>query len=502
MHIHCDHCGFERDYTGAMDQNGVRCFVCGVGRMRNGVPARGFTVGADFRPVPRNPLVPAYRAVRSGTMGVPADFNYFANIRGAKYRQFVQQHTSYIGKFTNLLVPDSDRFAWLTPYTGNKHNRTHFTQLVLARVAQAKFVDNGGRLPRLIEPFLGSGQVFLNSTCWGTAFTGGVPLFGAVVAGDLNHYVIGSYWTMRRLGDRFVDEYFKLATVWDARPAENFALLLEDLRTGRQALLATEAAPAMAMLCCFKYIWLVNRSVHGTALNASGGVVATWKARTPGELATLRGQEAARLGAVRDQVRSVVLDFECRDFRRTCELATRHDVVFMDCPFPRFSNGLVESLHPAPETVGSDSAHTYGTGDDGAEFQTAIVDVARELVGAGVTVVLCNFANPGLVNAYQRLIGTDVRAADHKLHTFTYRSPATTSEAYQLTVLPGARNRTVAAVPRQILAEWLHDGGDDVARGEFFEEAAMDLSDGEEQYQAPFDEQERRRQEEDGEFEA
>jgi hypothetical protein len=42
------------------------------------------------------------------------------------------------------------RFAWLTPYTGNKHNRAYFTQLVLAEVAKAKFVDNLGRLPRLM----------------------------------------------------------------------------------------------------------------------------------------------------------------------------------------------------------------------------------------------------------------------------------------------------------------------------------------------------------------
>ncbi|MFC5665431.1 hypothetical protein ACFP3U_20925 [Kitasatospora misakiensis] len=471
MHIHCDHCGFERIYTGAMDRNGMRCAVCGVGRIRDGRPVGGFTVGPDFRPVPHNLPVPPYHAARSGDMGVPADFSYFAGVRGGLYRRFVQQHTSYVGRFTNLLVPDSEQFAWLTPYAGNGHNRTHFTQLLLARVAQAKFVDNRGRLPRLIEPFLGSGQVFLNSTRWGTAFTDGVPLFGAVVAGDLNHFVIGSYWTMRRLGDRFVDEYLKLAAVWDAHPAHNFEQVLEDLRTGRGALLATESAPATAMLCCFKYIWLVNRSVHGTTLNASGGVVATWKPRTAGELAALRVQEAARLGAVRDQARSVVLDFECRDFRRTCELATPQDVVFLDCPSPKFSNGLVEPLHPAPETVGSESAHTYGTGDDGAEFQTAVVEVARELVRAGVTVVLCNLANPGLVDAYQRLIGNDVPAGDLRRHTFTFRSPATTGEAYQLTVLPGARNATVTAVPGRILAEWRRDGGDDVARGSFFEEA-------------------------------
>ncbi|MFJ9518100.1 hypothetical protein ACIRPK_07505 [Kitasatospora sp. NPDC101801] len=483
-----------------MDQNGVLCAVCGIGHMRNGRPPRGFTVGADFRAVPRNLLVPAYQPTRVGSMGTPSGFNYFANVVGGAYQQFVQQHTCYVGKFTNILVPSSEQFAWLSPYTGNKHNRTHFTQLALARVAQAKFVDNRGRLPRLIEPFLGSGQIFLNSACWGTAFTDGVPLFGSVVAGDLNHYVIGSYWTMRRMGDRFVTEYLKLAKIWDTQLFGNFAQLLADLQTGRQALLNAGNDPATAMLTCLKYIWLVNRCVHGTKLNSTGAVVATCKDRTADELSALRTQEQTRLAAVRDKVLEVAIDFECRDFRRTCELADRTDIVFMDCPFPVFNNGLVAGNHLAPETVGSATANTYGTGDDGAEFQKVIVDVARELVAEGVTVLLCNFANPGLVHAYQRLVGNNVTAGNLKYHTFTYRSPATTSEAYQLTVLPGAGNPTVTASPQRILADWRRHGGDDVAAGEFFASRETELSDSEREYHAPHDAAEERRQDEDSDF--
>lgn len=34
------------------------------------------------------------------------------------------------------------------------------------------------------------------------------------------------------------------------------------------------------MMTCFKYIWLVNRCVHGTKLSPGGAVVATCKERT------------------------------------------------------------------------------------------------------------------------------------------------------------------------------------------------------------------------------
>ncbi|MFJ8436948.1 hypothetical protein ACIQ9P_37210 [Kitasatospora sp. NPDC094019] len=499
MHIYCDRCGFERDYTGARNQDGVRCAVCGLGHMRNGRPARGFTVGADFRPVPRNMVVPDYRVVRSGRPSVPGDFNYFAGIKGRAYQQFIQEHTSYIGEFTNLLVPDSDRFAWLTPYTGNKHNRTHFTQLALARVAQAQFVDNRGRLPRLIEPFVGSGQIFLNSECWGKAFTGGVQLFASAVAGDLNHYVVGSYWTMRRLGARFVDEYLRLATVWDGELHSSFAQLLYDLQNGRTVLARSGDDPATAMVTCLKYIWLVNRCVHGTKLSPTGAVVATCKDRTAGELAALRDQERDRLGAVRDKVLGTMIDFECRDFRRTCELADPGDIVFMDCPFPNFSNAVVPGDAVSPETADSTTANTYGTGDDGAEFQKAIVDVSRELARGGVTVLLCNFANPGLVHAYQRLVANGVAARDLKYHTFTYRSPATTGEAYQLTVVPGAGSRAVVACPRQILADWHQQGGDDVLAGAFFAPREV-LDETEMDFQLQYDAKELRHEEKDGDF--
>ncbi|MEV0194598.1 hypothetical protein AB0I39_39505 [Kitasatospora purpeofusca] len=499
MHVYCDRCGFERNYTGAMSREGHPCEVCRAGRMRSGNPAGGFTVGADFRSTPRNMPVPAYAPVSTGTRSVPGDFNYFAALEGKPYQQFVQEHTSYIGRFTNLLLPDADRFAWLNPYTGNKHNRTHFTQLVLARVARAKAVDNGGRLPRLIEPFVGSGQVFLNSTYWGPSLNDGMPLFGSVVAGDLNHYVIGSYWAMCRLGADFVAQYLRLAEAWDSNLAANYEWAVAELAQGRAAVADLADRPNQAVMTCFKYIWLVNRCLRGTSLNATGGITASCKHRTPSQLALLRQQEAACVGAVVEQLSRIRFDFACRDFRLTCDEADRLDVVLMDCPFPVFSNKLVRPDHPSPAKAGSRAASTYGTGDDGEELQQAIVDTARKLLRQGTTVILCNFANPGLVQAYQGLI-ENVAATEHKYFTFTYRSPSTTSEAYQLTIVPGLRNGNVAALPRQILADWQRHSGEDVLGGEFFASHEV-LDETEMDFQLQYDAQQARREEEDSDFE-
>ncbi|MFJ4670074.1 hypothetical protein [Kitasatospora purpeofusca] len=498
MHIYCDHCGFEQGYFGALDQDGRQCDVCRTGCMRYGRPERGFTVGADFRSTPRNLAVPAYQPVRSGTRSVPAEFNYFAGLAGGAYQQFVQNHTSYIGAFTNLLLPNADQFAWLNPYTGNRHNRTHFTQLVLARVAQAKFVDNGGKLPRLIEPFVGSGQVFLNSTCWGPAFSGGMPLFGSVVAGDLNHYVIGAYWAMCRFGADFVTQYLRLAEAWDGNLVANHEWAVAELANGRAAVEALTDRPNQAVMTCFKYIWLVNRSVRGTKLNAAGGITATCNVRTGSALARLRQQEEACLGAVVATLSRIRFDFACRDFRDTCDKADRLDVVLMDCPFPAFNNQLVRPNHPRPAKAGSRTTNTYGTGDDGEDLQQAIVDAARKLLRQGTTVILCNFANPGLVQAYQGLI-ENVAATEHKYFTFTYRSPATTSEAYQLTIVPGLRNGNVAALPRQILAEWHRSSGENVLGGEFFAEHE-ELDETEMDYQRQYDARQERWEHEDPDY--
>ncbi|HET9380102.1 MAG TPA: hypothetical protein VFP69_04650 [Streptomyces sp.] len=470
MHIYCDRCGFERDYTGAMNQVGRTCGVCGLGRMRKGRPNAGFTISGDTGlPVPRDLPVRPLNLLRRGGMGVPGDFNYFVGEAGAAYQRFVRRSSVYVGRFTTLVPPAPKRFAWLSPYTGNKHNRTYFTQLVLSHVARAKFADNGGRFPRLVEPFIGSGQVFLNACHWGPALGGGVPPFLQVVGGDLNHYVIGAYRAMSRLGAATGELYARQAALWDLRIQDNYRLFVQELEAGGRAAMANAVNdPDTAALTAFKYIWLVNRCTRGTKLTAAGGVHGTLNPKIGKWTGAIRARERSTLDAVVSTCSGIDLSLDCRDFRQTTALATRQDIVFMDCPFPTFSTRVPADGQTRPERFGSDTARTYGTGDDGADFQTLILDEARELVLAGTTVVLCNFANPGLITAYSRLLGDAVPAAQRRLFTYTYRSPSTVDQAYQLTVLPGVDNPRVTACPQAIMADWRRAGGDDNATAEEF----------------------------------
>ncbi|MFJ9609561.1 DNA adenine methylase [Kitasatospora sp. NPDC101176] len=473
MHIHCDRCGFERDYTGAMNQDGVPCAVCVHGRMRNGVPARGFTVVQGV-PVPRDMQVP-YVPFGTGEMDDPTSFHYFAAGNGRAYEAFVRANSCYVGRMTNLWMPEPGRFAWLSPYTGNMHNRAHFTQLVIARVARAKFTDNGGRFPRLIEPFVGSGQVFLNATAFGPGLNDGMRLFRSVVAGDLNPYVLGAYRALVDHGGDFVREYGERAARWDEAPADTYRRLLDHLEAnGRREIAETDAYPVSARRSVSAYIWLVNRCTRGTKLSEGGGLQGTFNPEAGRRLAAIRARETATLTAIAELCGTAgIEDFACRDFRTTCDLAGREDVVFLDCPFPKFSNSVPPGFLASPETFGSQSAATYGTGNDGAAFQTSIVAAVRELVERGTTVLVCNFANPGLVQAYARLLGRLPDGAEARHYTYTYRSPTTTSEAYQLTLLPGRGNPAVALSPQRILADWVRAGGDDALNEEFFRDTGV-----------------------------
>ena len=112
---------------------------------------------------------------------------------------------------------------------------------------------------------------------------------------------------------------------------------------------------------------------------------------------------------------------------------------------------------------GSARASTYGVGDDGGQLQARIVSVTQRLLQQGTTVILCNFANPALVRAYSSLLWRDTGIPDQarRWFTFTYCSPATNSEAYQLTIAPGRGKFYLNDVPAVLRDLWRQCGGDD-----------------------------------------
>jgi site-specific DNA-adenine methylase len=498
MYYHCDHCGFEKLYA----PTGVEtCPVCDIGTLREGRGTWGFKFG-DRRPVLRHVPKPApYAPCDSKSVDTPGKFSYFASETGKAYQAFVQKHTIYIGRFTKLEVPEPEAFAWLTPYTGNKHNRTHFTQRVLATVAQAKFIENGGRFPRLIEPFVGSGQIFLHASRWGPSLTGGLPLFHQVIAGDTNGYLIAAYHAFATGRMQAVKEYVSLATAWDKHRVSNHREFVAYLDLhGAQAV--ANSTSAQAKDAAFKYIWLVNRCVRGTKINKFGGITAKRAVMKPGRIGTIRTRERLTLTALCEVLGRLRFTVTRQDFAQTCAQANRADIVYMDCPFPSPTTRIPDPSDEHPENFGTRAANTYG--NDGEEtLQTRIVDTARRLAKQGTTVILCNFANPGLIQAYTRLVAEVVGGTSLRHFTYAYRSPSTTTEAYLLTIVPGADALHVPLVPEMIREQWLEAGGDnnfdsDPGKQEFFaatEEVAMDSKD-EEQDEAEDAEEEEAEDEE------
>jgi site-specific DNA-adenine methylase len=452
---HCEICGYECQLAGSFAR---WCPVCWTGLMLPGRAASGSFNVVNDDAVPLDPPPGPLRPDRIGNEIEPTTLGCFTGINGKPYWTFIRNNTTFLREFTNLWVPERERYAWLSPYLGNKHNRAFFTQLVIATVARAVFRANRGRFPRFIEPFVGSGQVFLNACTWGPVLNAGVPSFVEVIAGDLNHYLIAAYDAMLRSGKHFVTLYVEHAKEYD-----------DDIR-GAQAVYKrnqlwlggygrdsarNRADPAGRDLAAFDYIWTVNRTRRGTSLNRTGGVTGTMG---NGNLGKIREREADTLTAIGEVLPAIRLRAAHRDFQQTCALAGPSDLVFLDCPFPKFTNVVPR----AGQTHRTESANTYGTGEDGEGLQSRIIDEAARLVEQGTTVIICNFANPGLVLDYRKLIRNNVAEAAKRDYVYTYKAPSMDSTLYQLAILPG-RGKDLSGVPRTLRASWLAAVNDETA---------------------------------------
>ena len=419
----------------------------------------GFQLGADVRFVSQ----PGIISQETGKVTSESQLNYFAGIVGAGYKQFIQTHTTYLEMFGNFWLPDADQFAWLNPYTGNQHNRTMFTHLVISAVASRLHYVHG-TLPRLVEPFVGSGQIYLNACKHGPSFKRGQALFAEVIGGDLNHYVIVAHSLMRVLGNDFVAGYKAFAETMDGKVQGNQPdAAYQELRTwtdtdGRTATAGDRDARRNA---AYSYIYLVNRCTRGSKLNGFGGVTVTMDKAKMGRLSSIREAETKALTACVGVLQSLPCTFTCCDFAQTCAQAEPTDLVILDCPFPDFAYTVPKTL-PLPGTepslLGLQQAGTYGTGDDGSGLQIKIVNQIKKLTAQGTTVLVCNFANPELVLAYRYLIATPGGEAAKQSYVFTYKSPSTTSEAYQFAVIPG-KGVDLDLTMQEILKIWREWGG-------------------------------------------
>lgn len=466
MDFYCDRCGYHARFGLGQAPHNALCQVCGVGRMRQGVMPYGFRIEQNacrpFVPQGQSLMLPYAPVISNGEQHI-SHLDYFSLESGDKYKKVIQEETVYLGRFNKILLPDLRRFSWLVPYTGNKHNQRYFTQALLAKVAAAQFRANGGVFPRFIEPFVGSGQIFLNACHWGPSFNQGIPLFHEFIGGDLNPYVVAAFTILRNNGPAFVNQYASWAAALDENPDTAFQQRLTYLNA-HGYLAATGKGPSsqhgIADFAVMSYIYVVNRCVHGSKLNANMGLTAGRNEKC--NLAEVRKREIVTLTNICQTLQTIgTTQFICQDFADTCKLAKPTDIVIMDCPFPNFTKALPKNTtNPESEST---AAGTYGVGDDGASLQGNIVKITSQLLAQGTTVVLCNFANVGLIRAYTNLLWKDTGIPNEcrRWFTFTYCSPARNSEAYLLTILPGRGKIYVNDVPAQIRSLWSDCGGDD-----------------------------------------
>lgn len=422
MWYHCRVCGFQQMYmTHVLKPK--RCRGCGrEGTMEEGAKRGGFQfydVMDRFEPVDvdvdDSVDIETDKAAKTGKLVALGELDIArSGTHGKKYIQLLQETTTYIDAFNNYMLPDPDAFAWLVPYTGNHHNRTFFTHLVISAVAR-QIAMKFRRLPTLIEPFVGTGQIFLISLSTVDLFNAGQSLFCGMIGGDLNHYLIAAYNVMLTEAG-FVKDYTDFAAKLDRQVKQSFddSLMWLD-QNGEASALGKVSAARLEAVC--RYIYVVNRCKRGSSLNISGGVSAT---RNSGlELKGVRERERKTLTNLTVRLSKFPCALECRDFQVTCANARPGDLVVMDAPFPQFTYF---------DTASTNNSSTYGTGSSGDDLQIRITRTAQQLTAAGVTVLLCNYANPSLLRDYAS-IGAHV--------IFTYKRPTTKSEVYQLAIIPG-----------------------------------------------------------------
>ena len=427
---------------------------------------------------------------QAGEMLTPASLNYFTGVQGVLYQQFARQSTRYVGAHGTILVPDPGRFHWLK-YTGSRQNRSYFTQLLLATAARAKLADNqarhgaDARRPRLIEPFAGAGQVFLNAAYWGPAlFNQGEPLFESVAGGDLSPFLIGVYRVLQQPGPGFAPEYAGLAAAWDADLAGSYARLVAELDASARAALAGPAArPAAARLAACMYIWVTNRSDRGKLGSIDQRLTPAW-------VTTIRTRETRALDSAQQLLRELRPDLGVRDFEDSCALAGPQDIVFMDPPYPAFTTAIPPAGQPHPERYATRAtSHYRHAGAQVLALQTRVVAAARRLIAQGTTVIVYNHASPGLIRAYADLTRDSLTPAQRRRLIYTHRSPMTNDQAYQLAILPGHGSTHVTQIPAAVLAQWLAAGGDDYENEEFFTPSHQWTAE-DNQYQLPFTQRE------------
>ena len=241
--------------------------------------------------------------------------------------------------------------------TGEEKRRRAFLKWPGGKSRQAIRISRQlGRGTRLIEPFVGSGAVFLNSE------------YPDYLLADRNPDLITLYQVLLEEGESFIATARELFTP-DNNRAEAYYALREEFNECR------DRRRKSAL-----FVYLNRHCFNGLCRYNSKGRFNTpfGRYRNPGfpEAAMRRFLELGRQAT-----------FRCSDYLETMEEAREGDVVYCDPPYV-----------PLSETA---SFTSYAAGGFTWEDQVRLAEKARELARRGVRVAISNHALPEVEKLYQ-----------------------------------------------------------------------------------------------------
>jgi DNA adenine methylase len=210
---------------------------------------------------------------------------------------------------------------------------------------------------RLIEPFAGSGAVFLNSK------------YPTYLLADSNRDLIELFCTLKREGRRFID----YCRTFFTEASNDKATFYERRKIFNETTDGWERSAYFVYLNRHSYNGLCRYNLK-RQFNAPFG--------------RYRKVYFPELEMMAFHIKAAQVDFRCADFQQVMAEAREGDVVYCDPPYVPWSE--------------TSNFTSYGPSAFGVKQQQALVNLAEELCQKGVPVLISNHDTAFTQQAYQR----------------------------------------------------------------------------------------------------
>jgi DNA adenine methylase len=280
---------------------------------------------------------------------------------------------------------------------------------------------------RYLEPFLGSGAVFLD------LHNSGALAGRAVCLSDINADVIGCYLAVRDEVEEVILELERLASEYRRNPERvyysvrdsRFNPLRREVRTATNP--ASAYSPALAAMLIF-----LNR----TGFNGLFRVNGKGDFNVPaGRQTNPRICDVANLHAWSRLLRTPAVSIQAQPYDRVLAQARDGDFIYLDPPY-------------APISVTARFT-SYTAGGFGAEAQAALQRQVIEVAGRGALVLLSNSSAPEIRRLYARSVsarGAGLKATTVRARRAINSRPSGRGEIREYLITNLSRNRAQRSV--------------------------------------------------------